>query len=527
MTQVYADGKLVIDSRLEDYAPQALRVTAVVNKGGTAEITLPRTHPSYALFRPYKTIVEIYRWDELIFRGRPLTIAEDFYNSRTITCEGERCFLRDGLMRPYLYQDAPDKIFSAVIAAYNEQVSDDKQFVVGTITVTDSNDYVRLENGSAETCLATIDKLVERCGGYVTFATDSDGKRTINWYAVLNRSCSQSITLRENLLDFNRSTANADLATVIVPYGARDAETGERLTIRSVNNGVDYIEDAEAVALRGRIVKAVYWDDVTLPGNLLTKAQAYLSGARLLITTLRLSVLDLAVIDAEAYDTLSVGCLITVKLAELGVTADFLLVEREYNLTDPSQDSIVLGMDISTLTGAKADGDRRNSDTINRVERDAKADYQKNKALIAGTETRLASMIQQTSDAISSEVSKQQTTIDAMRTELTKLEQTSSQISAVVRAIEENGVSKVTTETGATLDKDGLHITKSGEEMESRIDYSGLHVERGDVAILEATADGVTAENVTVRRYLNIGAHARFEDYANDTDSNRTACFYM
>ena len=117
--------------------------------------------------------------------------------------------------------------------------------------------------------------------------------------------------------------------------------------------------------------------------------------------------------------------------------------------------------------------------------------------------------------------------IDSVRTELTRVEQTETQISAAVKSIEENGVSKVTTETGATLDKDGLHITKSGEEMESRIDYSGLHVERDDVSILEATADGVEAENVKVRTYLIVGKHARFEDYANDRDSNRTACFFI
>ena len=65
MIQIFADGKLVLDSRLEEYAPQALRVTAVLSKGGTAEITLPRTHPSNGLFQPYKTVVEIYRHQEL------------------------------------------------------------------------------------------------------------------------------------------------------------------------------------------------------------------------------------------------------------------------------------------------------------------------------------------------------------------------------------------------------------------------------------------------------------------------------
>ena len=113
-----------------------------------------------------------------------------------------------------------------------------------------------------------------------------------------------------------------------------------------------------------------------------------------------------------------------------------------------------------------------------------------------------------------------------MRQELTRLEQDATRISAVVRSIEENGVSKVTTETGAVLDKDGLHVSRSGEEMETRIDFSGVHVERGTVSILEAAAGGVNAENITVRKYLNV-PNSRFEAYANARDTKRTACFII
>ena len=139
----------------------------------------------------------------------------------------------------------------------------------------------------------------------------------------------------------------------------------------------------------------------------------------------------------------------------------------------------------------------------------------------------LSSQISVMLESFTSEFSKQKDDIDGLRTDITRVEQNATQISAVVRNIEENGVSKVTTETGATLGKDGLHITKSGEEMESRIDYSGLHVERNGTAILEATASGVEAENVKVRTYLIVGQHARFEDYANERDAARTACFYI
>ena len=142
MIQIYADGALTYDSRVDDYDLQALRITAGLNKGGTAEIVMPPKHPAYNSYIGYRTVVEIYRDGELRFRGRALYPMDDFNNMRTVVCEGEMCFLQDGISRPYLYQDSPDNIFKAVVGEYNAQVETFKQFKIGEITVTDPNAYI-------------------------------------------------------------------------------------------------------------------------------------------------------------------------------------------------------------------------------------------------------------------------------------------------------------------------------------------------------------------------------------------------
>ena len=124
---------------------------------------------------------------------------------------------------------------------------------------------------------------------------------------------------------------------------------------------------------------------------------------------------------------------------------------------------------------------------------------------------------------INAKVVRQTSDIEGLNERISEIQQTSDDVSIRIQNIIDNGVDKVITETGATLDSDGLHVTKSGEEMESRIDYSGLYVERDGEAILKATNVGVEAENVTVRTYLTIGKNSRFEDY----DTNRTGCFYV
>lgn len=410
MIQVYADGLLAYDSRLEDYALLGLTVTAGLNKGGTASIVMPQHHPAYNAFTSYKTLVEVYRDNALLFRGRALYPRDDFYNRRTITCEGERCFLRDGVIRPYVYQDGPAAIFANVVELYNAQVDEFKRFEVGTVTVTDPNNYIRMESEAAEQFSDVIDKLVERCGGYIVFTTNAEGKRVINWYESLGYQSRQVIEFGENLLDFARSSSNADLATVIIPYGAKDETTGQRLDITSVNDGLDFIQDYDAVALRGVIAKPVYWDDITEPSNLLRKAQQYLATSKLMVTSLELSAVDLSDLDKNI-DTFQVGDTIQVRSLPHGVNEPFQLTERTYDLLRPANGKVVLGKDVATLTGADAAGDKRSASDLQRMEQTIRGSFSiDNAAAIEETKQTLVSLIQQTSEEIRLEVSEQYAT---------------------------------------------------------------------------------------------------------------------
>lgn len=84
-----------------------------------------------------------------------------------------------------------------------------------------------------------------------------------------------------------------------------------------------------------------------------------------------------------------------------------------------------------------------------------------------------------------------------------------------------NGVDKVYTSTGFSFDADGLKISKSGSEMESKLDEDGLTIYRDDTEVLTVDNTGVNGINMTVRQYLMVGG-SRFEDYGG-----RTGCFWI
>lgn len=434
MLQVYADERLVYDSRLPDLALQKLKATCSMTKAGTFELTMPPDHPAMNYFTGYRTVVTIYKDNVLRFRGRALYPSDDFYGSRTITGEGERGFLRDGVMRPYMYQDSPAAIFAHVISLYNPQVDEFKQFVVGEVTVTDPNNYIRFESDKAEQIADTVDKLVERCGGYIVFTTNAEGKRVINWYEELGYRSGQVIEFGNNLLDYMRSDSNDELATVVIPYGASiettDEETGEttseRVTIASVTaDGNDFLQDYDAVALRGVIARPMYWDDITEPQNLLAAAQKWLAVHRLVTTSLELTALDLSDLD-KYIDSFQEGDLVRVRSKPHGVDADFLLYERTYNFLQPEDGKVALGQDLATLTGSDAAGDRQTLNELHRVNRETRADYQLGiAAAVQAVELTLSSLIEQTAEAIKLEVSETYATNgeleSAISTRLTQL----------------------------------------------------------------------------------------------------------
>ena len=99
---------------------------------------------------------------------------------------------------------------------------------------------------------------------------------------------------------------------------------------------------------------------------------------------------------------------------------------------------------------------------------------------------------------------------------------TSEQVEILVKS-QLDGINSITTATGYKFDKDGLRISKSGEEMENLLDNTGMYVNRGADNILTANNEGVNAINLSARQYLIVGTNSRFEDY----DFNRTACFYI
>lgn len=424
MYKIYNDNTLIYDSALEDYVITKGLVTKETNKSGSFVFTIYSSNPYYNAIHKMKSIIRVYKGDKLIFRGRPIKEVLGFYKDKTFTCEGELGFLLDSIMRPYSFTGTPEELLRQFIEVHNSQVEEDKRFTVGTVTVTDPNDYIVRSNESYESVSTNLfDKLIETLGGYL-FVEDNNGERVINWYADSPYRSGQSIEFGENLLSFTKTNGAEDIATAIIPLGyeIENETTGEktRLTIAEVNNGLDYIYDADAVNLYGWIFKTETWDDVTIASNLKTKGEAFLREKIKQSITIELSAIDLSLMD-KSIDSFELGDYIHILSGPHNLDDDYLLEKQTIDLLKPDNDKITLGYSYKSFTDKTVSSDNRNNTLAQKVEI-IERDYAIN-AIVSDELLTLKSLIDQTSASISILVSESYVDNEQLQSELSTLYQ--------------------------------------------------------------------------------------------------------
>ena len=351
---VKLDNQTFYDPRIEEYKIFNPKLKLEVNKAGAFDFTVYPSHPLFARIFKLKSIVEVYQDSTLLFRGRVLDDELAFDKAKKVYCEGELAYFNDTVLRPYEHTGSVQGYLELIVNQHNSQVPTAKQFTVGNVTVTDPNDLiVRSDATYPQTWNVVESKLINSLGGYLVIRRVGN----VNYLDYLkdsNYMSLQEIKLGKNLLDLATKSSATELYTAILPIGkeledANGQGTGEYLTIKSVNGGVDYVKDDEAIEKYGFIVKKVEWRDVTIASNLLTKARQELAQSIKLSLSLNLTAIDLSMTDSTI-DEFRVFEYVNVVSNPHGIEERLLIEKQELNLTNPSQDKLTIGVQRKSLT---------------------------------------------------------------------------------------------------------------------------------------------------------------------------------
>jgi len=295
-------------------------------------------------------------------------------------------------------------LFRQFIAAHNAQVSSEKQFTVGNITVTDPNDYiVRADSTYLSTWDSIKKKLIDDLGGYLNVRHEN-GVVYIDYLADFSVLSNQTIEFGKNLIDFGRTITAESFATALIPLGAKDEETGSKIGIADVNGGLDYVTNATAVAEYGLIFTSHTWNDVTDKTNLKNKGQAYIDSIALFNESLEVSAADLFGTGVNV-NSFRIGRYVTVHSIPQDISQRFLVTSVSKELMNPESTTLVLGSSRRSLTDIQSNNASNATNHIERIENNMNENQVNNDHAIATLERNTETSIQQTSETILQTVS--------------------------------------------------------------------------------------------------------------------------
>jgi hypothetical protein len=349
MYRIYCDGLLLYHSNLENLKIFDPSVELELNKTGSFVFTMYPDHPRFPFVKRMKSIIQLWQDDFLLFRGRVLDEEVGWHNEKTFFCEGELAFLLDTIQRPYDFTGSIPEFLGMLLSNHNAQADPEKQFTIGNVTVTDPNNYiVRSDIDYVNTWDVITKKLIDMLGGFLQVRHENG----VNYLDYLKEStllAPQKITFGKNLLDLKRRRKGADIATAIIPLGAKLQDTEKRLTIESVNGGVDFLKDEDAAYDLTTICRPVIFDGVTDPSNLKTKGEAHLSDSVKQWESIDLTAADMATVNKDI-TSFHLGTQVQVESKPHGLDQRFRVEKLSLKLLDPAENKMTLGKTIKAFS---------------------------------------------------------------------------------------------------------------------------------------------------------------------------------
>lgn len=420
----------------KDYVTINPTLELKANKAGALIFSILDTHPLYNELEKLKVSVRVLKDGDTIFKGRIVGSERNFDNELEMTVEGKLAVLNDSPCRPFEFTGTPEELFTWFIDNHNSQVGEEQKLLKGNVTVTDPNNYINRSWDKTDNTWNLINsRLIDTLGGYLVIRYEDDGDY-LDWLEGFSYYSTQSIEFGKNLTDFEQLINAEETYTACIPYGAEiinseygvvDTEsatweankyytlsgeryiliqsestfnaavssgttiyeitsregTGQLLTIKSVNDGKDYLINEERAAIFGTIyapADLTTWEDVGRPENLLQKAKDWLNNTGVMLKeTIELSAVDLAMTGADI-NAFEMYKNVSIKSEPHGIDTSRLITSLTIAVDLSEVTKVILGSSRLILSAQISANNKQTSTIVQRVEK-IEADYVTNEQL--------------------------------------------------------------------------------------------------------------------------------------------------
>ena len=430
------------DSELDEFQVENPILSSEVNSVDEFKFTIYPDHPYFKNISKLSSVVTVYRDDKLIFKGRVITCEYGFHNEKKVTCEGTLAFLLDTMIRPFdfpnndqfedLNYDTDNVIeyfLNWILKCHNEQAKDFQKIRLGTVTVTDPNNYIARSSIEYLSCFEVIKtRLLNTHGGYLVIHDDG-GENVLDYIEDFTNNglktgnklvCTQKIEFGENLIDLTQESNAANIKTGVIPLGARlendeGTQTDKYLTIEDLPDKVlsdgiiksgDHILNTSLSEKYGAIYETVKWEDVKVAENLQDRALSYIADSVKLKNSITIKAIDLRLTN-DQIGAFVVGQYVRCLSEPHGIDDLYLLQKIDIDIKNPQNTTIQLNHSVLSFTDKVLENKKYTDNIITRVDR-VERGYINNGNVrdIANETVENSSAFEQNSKAIMSQVAE-------------------------------------------------------------------------------------------------------------------------
>lgn len=339
MYTITHNGEVFFDPRLDSYSLKRPMLLREANKIGTLTFTMFPQHPAYGELKTLKSILNIYRDGELIFKGRPAYSKRAFRNAVEYKCEEITACMNDYMFRPTTFSGPVSELVLQVIASFNNR-SQSVAFEPGYIQ---SPGNVEWTGKGYKGHWDVLQELVSDFGGYIIPRYEYN-KIYLDWLIADDLpEAEQVIRFGENLKDLFIETDSNETFSALIPIGGVPAGETEKIDITSVNGGSDVIFNADAVDLYGYRETYKEWSAITDPAELLEAAYEWIRGNAVKFRqSVQISAVDLHNLD-RGIEALSYMHWVKAESSRHDLFTRYILSREETPLDKPTGTVYTLG----------------------------------------------------------------------------------------------------------------------------------------------------------------------------------------
>lgn len=398
-----------------------------INSIDTFSFSMLPSNIGFNMLHDFKTLVKVYntRKNRYEFYGRVLcsnpSMSDSGLIKKEVTCESYFGFLCDSV-QPYIVEQnwTVTGLLQHLIDQHNAQMEEYKHFTLGEVTVTDPNDNLYLGIQRENTWEAIKKKLLDVLGGEIRFRV-VDGVIYLDYLTELGATRSTKIALSRNMKSIRKELDPSAYITRLIPLGCKlkeeitstdeagnetvqTMETENRLEITEVNDGKNYIDDAEAIAAYGLHVGFQTWDDVTEADNLLAKGRQWLAENNKVQIKYTVTALDLSLLGLDI-DDFNVCNRHPIENKLLGIDDLARIIKETIDICEETKSNIEIGANFKTLSDIQIENQERLEESLKVIEK-IESNYVTNQAVTDQT-LYLTSLINQTAQSIISSISEE------------------------------------------------------------------------------------------------------------------------